>query len=54
MRAWQAWWAREQEQFRQHGITDQELTEDTAAGAIDKVFGHNVQITEWAKADDDG
>ena len=49
MKAWQAWWAREQDQFKQRGITDEELT---AQAAVEKVFGKSVQITEWAKDDD--
>jgi hypothetical protein len=48
VKAWQAWWAREQEQFKQRGITDEEIT----AEAVEKVFGKAVQVTEWAKDDD--
>ncbi len=53
VKGWAAWLAREQQQFRQRGITDQELTADTVSEAVEKVFGKTVQVTEWGKASDD-
>jgi hypothetical protein len=53
VKGWAAWWAREQQQFWQRGITDQELTADTVSEAVEKVFGKTVQVTEWGKASDD-
>lgn len=53
VKGWSAWWAKEQEHFRQAGITDDELTAEKVAGAVEKVFGPAVQITEWSKPSGD-